>query len=224
MKVIARIQTDFSEKFGIPRQSNLIEELKGRIIFEPEYRNPDAVKGLEDFDYIWLLWQFEVPQKDNWSATVQPPRLGGNTHVGVFATRSPFRPNSIGLSSVRLDSVEITDNGPVLNVSGIDLRNGTPIYDIKPYLAYTDSHPYAREGFAGAVKNYELQVEFPQELLEIFPNEKQNAIIEVLKQDPRPSYHEDPLRKYGVAFAGYDVRFTVDGNWLKVVEVEEYKK
>jgi tRNA-Thr(GGU) m(6)t(6)A37 methyltransferase TsaA len=220
LKIIAHIETDFPEKFGIPRQSGLVAELKGTIVFEPEYRNPDAIRGIDGYDYLWLLWKFEVPKKNGWSATVKPPRLGGNTTMGVFATRSPFRPNSIGLSSVRLESVELTsERGPLLHVSGVDLRDHTPIYDIKPYLPYVDSHPDARGGFADAVKDYELQVEFPEELLAVFPPEKQRAIIEVLKQDPRPSYQNDPTRRYGVSFAGYDVHFTVDGEQLSVFEV-----
>lgn len=224
MKIIAHIETDFPEKFGIPRQSGLVAELTGTIVFEPEYRTPDALKGIEGFDYIWLLWQFEGTEREKWSATVKPPRLGGNTHMGVFATRSPFRPNSIGLSSVKLEGTEMTDRGMVLHVSGIDLRDGTPIYDIKPYLPYVDCHPDAKGGFAQEVKDYELQVVFPEHLLRIFPPQKQQAIIEVLKQDPRPSYHEDPERKYGVAFAGYDVRFTVNQGVLTVFEVVEFRK
>lgn len=219
MKIIAHIETDFPEKFGIPRQSGLVRELTGRIVFEPEYRSKDAVKGLDGYDYIWLLWQFEGTERATWSATVKPPRLGGNEHVGVFATRSPFRPNNIGLSSVHLDKVELTEEGPILHVSGIDLRNHTPIYDIKPYLPHVDSHPDAKSGFAGEVKDYELAVIFPEELLCVFQPEKQKAIVEVLKQDPRPSYHNDENRKYGVSFAGYDVHFTVKDQVLTVFEV-----
>ncbi|MBO5346759.1 MAG: tRNA (N6-threonylcarbamoyladenosine(37)-N6)-methyltransferase TrmO [Lachnospiraceae bacterium] len=220
MKIIARIETDFPEKFGIPRQSGLVEELKGTIVFEPEYRKAEALKGLEGFNYIWLLWQFEGVERDSWSVTVRPPRLGGNKHMGVFATRSPFRPNPIGLSSVKLERIEPeTDRGPVLHVSGIDLRHNTPIYDIKPYLPYVDCHADATGGFAHEVKDYELQVTFPRELLAQIPEEKQTAIIEVLKQDPRPSYHNDPTRKYGVSFAGFDVRFVVEEKVLTVVEV-----
>ena len=219
MKIIGHIYTDFPEKFGIPRQSVLVEELKGKIVFESEYRNADAVRGLEEYDYIWLLWEFQGTERETWSATVRPPRLKGNKRVGVFATRSPFRPNNIGLSSVRLDKVEITELGPVLYVSGIDLRDGTPIYDIKPYLAYVDSHPEAKGGFADDVKDYELEVEFPKGLLEKFPKEKQRAIVEVLKQDPRPAYHNDPDRIYGVPFAGFDVRFRVEEKKLSVLEV-----
>ena len=215
MKVIAYIYTDFPEKFGIPRQSGLVPELKGTIVFEPEYRSPEAVKGLEGFNYIWLLWQFEGVEREKWSATVKPPRLGGNKHVGVFATRSPFRPNPIGLSSVRLERIEMTDKGPVLHVAGIDLRDKTPIYDIKPYLPYADCHMDAREGFAGEVKDYHLEVNFPKELLMEIPEEKQK----VLKQDPRPSYHSDTNRQYGVSFAGFDVRFKVEKQVLEVVEI-----
>lgn len=221
LKVIAHIETDFPEKFGIPRQSGLVKELRGTVVFEPGYRSPDAVKGLEGFSHIWLLWQFEGTERDHWSATVKPPRLGGNTHMGVFATRSPFRPNSIGLSSVKLDRVEFSGRGPLLHVSGIDLRDGTPIFDIKPYLPHVDSHPEAVGGFAAEVKDYRLEVEFPEELLARFPEEKRDAVLRVLEQDPRPSYHSDPQRKYGVAFAGYDVRFVVDGNRLTVFEVVE---
>lgn len=219
MKIIAYIHTDFPEKFGIPRQSGLVPELTGTIVFEPEYRSPEAVKGLEGFTYIWLLWQFEGVNRENWSATVKPPRLGGNKHVGVFATRSPFRPNPIGLSSVKLDGIEYTDKGPVLRVSGIDLRDKTPIYDIKPYLPYADCHADAKDGFAGEVKDYSLEVSCPQELLEIFPEEKREALVELLKQDPRPSYHSDPDRKYGVSFAGHDVHFRVKGEILEVFEI-----
>lgn len=220
LKIIAKIETDFPEKFGIPRQSGLVEELKGTIVFEPEYRKAEALKGLEGYNYIWLLWQFEGVERDNWSVTVRPPRLGGNKHMGVFATRSPFRPNPIGLSSVKLERMEWdTDRGPVLHVSGVDLRHNTPIYDIKPYLPYVDCHMDATGGFAHQVKDYELQVVFPEELLARFPAEKQAAIIAVLKQDPRPSYHNDPTRKYGVSFAGHDVRFVVDGERLTVIEV-----
>ncbi len=224
MNIIAHIHTDFPQKFGIPRQSGLVESLKGTIVFEPEYRSPDAVKGMEEYDYLWLLWKFEVPEKQHWAATVKPPRLGGNTAVGVFATRSPFRPNPIGLSSVRLERVELTEHqGPVIHVSGVDLRDGTPIYDIKPYLPYVDSHPDAKGGFSDAVKDYSLQVVFPEELLNIFPKDKQEAIVEVLHQDPRPQYHDDPERKYGVSFAGQDVHFTVKDGVLTVFEVVKLK-
>lgn len=222
MKIIAHIHTDFPQKFGIPRQSGLVESLKGTIVFEPEYRSPDAVKGMEEYDYLWLLWKFQVPEKQNWAATVKPPRLGGNTAVGVFATRSPFRPNPIGLSSVRLEKVELTEHqGPVIHVSGVDLRDGTPIYDIKPYLPYVDSHPDARGGFGAEQLGHALEVDFPPELLERIEADKREAIIGILKEDPRPSYQNDPQRIYGVSFAGKNVKFTVSDGRLTVADVEE---
>ena len=221
LKIIAHIRTDFPQKFWIPRQSGLVKELTGRIIFEPEYRNADSLRGIEDYDYLWLLWKFEGVEREKWSPMVRPPRLGGETHMGVFATRSPFRPNPIGLSSVKLEKVEQTKEGSVLVVSGVDLRDNTPIYDIKPYLPYVDSHSEARGGFAAERTGYALNVEFPGELLSLLPQEKQQAIIEVLKQDPRPAYHEDEERKYGVSFAGFDVRFVVKKDVLTVVEVEK---
>ena len=220
MKIIAHIHTDFPSKFGIPRQSGLVEALKGTIVFEPEFRNPQAVYGLDEFSHIWLLWKFSKSEKDHWSATVKPPRLGGKKRMGVFATRSPYRPNDIGLSSVRLEKITFDEKlGPVLHVAGADLMDGTPIYDIKPYIAYTDCHPDATEGFAGAVKDKKLQVEFPKQLLEKYPEEKRAAILGVLEQDPRPAYDTDETRVYGVEFAGYDVRFTVEGQVLKVKEL-----
>ena len=220
MKIIGHIHTDFPTKFGIPRQSGLVEELKATITFEPEYRNPEAFRGLEEFSHIWLLWKFSKSEKTNWSATVKPPRLGGKKRMGVFATRSPYRPNDIGLSSVKLEKIEFDEKlGPVLTVAGADLMDGTPIYDIKPYIAYADSHPEASEGFAGAVKEKELVVEFQEELLEMYPVEKRKAIVAVLKQDPRPAYDTDETRVYGVEFAGFDVRFTVEGECLKVKEL-----
>lgn len=221
LNIIAHIRTDFPQKFGIPRQSGLVKELTGRIIFEPEYRNADSLRGIEDYDYLWLIWKFEGVEREKWLPTVRPPRLGGEKHMGVFATRSPFRPNPIGLSSVKLEKVEQTDEGMVLVVSGVDLRDHTPIYDIKPYLPYVDSHEDARGGFAAERANYELIVEFPDEWLRLLPEEKQQAIIEVLKQDPRPAYHEDEERKYGVSFAGFDVRFVVKKGVLTVIEVEK---
>ncbi|MCI9485638.1 MAG: tRNA (N6-threonylcarbamoyladenosine(37)-N6)-methyltransferase TrmO [Lachnospiraceae bacterium] len=222
MKVIARIYTDFEEKFGIPRQSGLVKSLRGRIVFEEAYRSAEALRGLEGFDYIWLLWKFQGVEEDHWSPMVKPPRLGGKRRMGVFATRSPFRPNAIGLSSVKLEGIEYTEEGPVLLVSGADMKNRTPIYDIKPYLAYTDSHPQAREGFAREGREHELSVEFPEELLEFIPRDKREPLLEILKLDPRPGYHEDENRKYGVAFAGYDVHFLVRGNVLTVFEVVPY--
>lgn len=219
MNIIAHIYTDFPEKFGIPRQSGLVPGLTGRIVFEPQYRSPDAVKGIEAFSYLWLLWKFEGTERSNWSATVKPPRLGGNTHVGVFATRSPFRPNPIGLSSVRFEKLELTEEGPVITVSGIDMRSGTPIIDIKPYLPYADCHTDATDGFAAAVKDCNLEVDFPEQLLHQLPAEKREAAVQILSQDPRPHYQEDPERRYGVSFAGFDIRFQVEGNCLHVCEV-----
>lgn len=220
MKIIAKIHTDFSEKFGIPRQSGIVPQLKGTIVFEPEYRNPHAVMGLEGYSHIWLIWQFSKAVRKEWSPTVLPPRLGGKTRMGVFATRSPFRPNPIGLSSVRLERVEIDPQlGPVLHVAGADLLDQTPIYDIKPYIAYADSHPDAVSGFADQVKDYALKVEFPKNLLALLPQEKREAALGILAQDPRPSYQHDPERRYGVAFAGFDIRFHVADGVLTVCEV-----
>ena len=220
MKTIARIHTDFPTKFGIPRQSGIIASLQGRIVFEPEYRNADAVRGLEEFSHIWLLWEFSEAVRDNWSPTVRPPRLGGNVHKGVFATRSPFRPNPIGLSSVRLEKVEIDPQlGPVLYVSGADLMDGTPIYDIKPYIAYTDSHPDAVSGFASTPAEYLLDVDFPEDLLQKVPERQRESLIEVLAHDPRPQYQDDPERIYGMEFGGMEVKFKVKGMLLTVVSV-----
>ena len=220
MKIIGHIHTDFSSKFGIPRQSGLVPELKGIITFEPEFRNPQAFRGLEEFSHIWILWKFSKSEKEHWSATVKPPRLGGKKRMGVFATRSPYRPNDIGLSSVKLEKISFDEKlGAMLYVAGADLLDGTPIYDIKPYIAYTDSHPDAAEGFAGTVKEKELQVDFPEELLEKLPKEKRDAILGVLSQDPRPAYDTDETRLYGVEFAGFDVRFTVTGELLQVKEL-----
>ena len=221
MKAIAYIHTDLPEKFGIPRQSGLVKELKGRIVFEPEYRSMDAVKGLEGFNYIWLLWEFQGVDRSHFSATVRPPRLGGNTRVGVFATRSPFRPNPIGLSSVHLDGITETQEGPVLEVSGVDLRDMTPIYDIKPYLPYVDCHPDALDGFAGEAKDYHVEVEITGELLGRIPEEKQDALRKLLSQDPRPSYHTDEQREYGLSFAGQNISFVVNGGVLTVTNVTD---
>ena len=221
MKIIARIQNDFPEKFGVPRQSGLVKALQARIVFEPEYRNVEAVRGLDGFSHIWLIWQFSESIRDTWSPTVRPPRLGGEKRQGVFATRSPFRPNPIGLSSVKLEAVELDETlGPVLVVSGADLMNGTPIYDIKPYLPFTDSHPDAVGGFADAFVDYGLQVNFPEELLNLVPEEKREALFGVLAQDPRPSYQNDPQRVYGVAFGCQNIRFQVTGEVLTVVAVD----
>lgn len=222
MKTIARIHTDFSSKFGIPRQSGLVDELEATIIFEPEYRNPDALRGLENFSHIWLLWEFSECADKDWTPTVRPPRLGGNKRMGVFATRSPYRPNSIGLSSVKLTGIEKTEEyGTVLKVSGADLLDGTPIYDIKPYLPYVDSHPEASNGFALEEKDGNLEIIFPDELLSIIPESKRKALIAVLKQDPRPGYQNDPERVYGLEFAGFDVRFKINEEILTVTEIKK---
>ena len=224
MRIIAHIQNDFTSKFGIPRQSGLVNSLKAEILFEPDYRDPAAVRGLEGYSHIWLLWQFSKALRDGWSPTVRPPRLGGNKRIGVFATRSPFRPNAIGLSCVRLDGIEIHPAlGPVLHVSGADLMNGSPIYDIKPYLAYTDCHPDAAGGFTSEAEKKQLHVIFPEKLFSIIPNERQNSLLAVLAQDPRPAYQHTPLRVYGMEFAGFNIRFTVEGDDLTVVEATPLK-
>ena len=220
MHIIARIRTDFPTKFGIPRQSGVIASLQGRVVFEPEYRNPDAVRGLEAFSHLWLIWAFSEAVRDTWSPTVRPPRLGGNVRKGVFATRSPFRPNPIGLSSVRLESIESDPRlGPVLHVAGIDLMDGTPLYDIKPYIAYTDSHPEAVSGFASQPAEYLLEVDFPETLLLQIAENQRESLIAVLAHDPRPPYHDDPDRVYGLAFADKEIKFKVVGMRLSVMEV-----
>ena len=220
MKIIAHIRSDFPTKFGIPRQSGLVEDLTAQIVFTPEYRVPEAVRGLEDFSHIWLIWQFSKAVREDWSPTVRPPRLGGNTRMGVFATRSPFRPNPIGLSSVRLKGiVQHPTLGPVLHVAGADLMDGTPIFDIKPYLPYTDAHPQASSGFTADYEGYHLTVRFPEDLLKKVPPEKQAALRGVLAHDPRPSYQHDPARVYGMEFAGLEVHFTVDGETLTVTDI-----
>ena len=215
MKVIAHIRSDFPTKFGIPHQSGRIQELKADIIFEPEYRNHEAFRGLEEYTHIWLIWEFSQAVRKEWSPTERPPRLGGNVRMGVFATRSPFRPNPIGLSSVRLESVEFSEK----YVSGADLMDGTPIYDIKPYLAYVDSHPEAAGGFTAQIQDHKLKVEFPEELLKKIPVEKREALLAVLANDPRPGYQKDPERKYGMSFGSWDIHFKVDGEQLRVLEV-----
>lgn len=221
MKIIAHIHTDFPTKFGIPRQSNLVNELQGTIIFEPEYRNPDAFDGLDGFSHVWLLWQFSENIRDTWSATVRPPRLGGNSHLGVFATRSPFRPNPIGLSSVRLNAVELHHEfGPILHVTGADLMDGTPIYDIKPYLPYTDSHPDAQGGFTDSTRVHELTVIIPYTLQKKLDPKLFPSIRGVLAQDPRPSYQKkDPTRIYGLEFGSYEIKFTVQDELLTVCDI-----
>lgn len=222
IRTIARIHNDFTEKFGIPRQSGLVPELRSAIVFEPEYRCADALRGLDGFSHIWLLWQFSKVKQRTWIPTVRPPRLGGNTRMGVFATRSPFRPNAIGLSCVKLDTIAYEEkNGPVLYVSGADLMNGTPILDIKPYLPHADCIPNATGGFAASNVDYRLIVDFPPALLESVPAEKREALCGVLAQDPRPAYQNDPARIYGFAFGGYEIRFTVDAGVLHVCQVEK---
>ena len=218
--IIGRIHTPFDTKFGIPRQSGLIEQLRGEIVFAPEYRNPDAVRGLEEFSHLWLIWQFSEAVREGWAPTVRPPRLGGNTRMGVFATRSPFRPNEIGLSCVKLEGVELdAHRGPVIHVRGADLMNGTPILDIKPYLPDADCKPDAVGGFTRALADARLEVICPPELLEKVPEEHRAALLEVLSRDPRPRYQDDPERVYGFSFAGAEVRFTVAEGVVTVVEV-----
>lgn len=220
LKVIAHIQNDFTAKFGIPRQSGLVEETRAKIIFTPEYRNPDALRGLTGYSHLWLIWEFSEAKQEGWSPTVRPPRLGGNKRMGVFATRSPYRPNSLGLSSVKIEAIEpSTPEGPVITVSGADLLNGTPIFDIKPYLPYTDSHPEAMGGFAYGPGEGTVEVDCPADLLEVIPDEKREALLALLAQDPRPGYAEDPTRIYGMEYAGFDVKFTVSGKKLTVTEI-----
>lgn len=223
IKPIAHIRTEFPEKFGVPRQSGLAKGLRGRIIFEPQYRNPDALRGLEGFSHLWLIWEFSANRTTRqWQPTVRPPRLGGNTHLGVFATRSPFRPNPLGLSCVEIDSIELfTEDGPVITVKGADLMDGTPIYDIKPYIRYADSRQQAVCGYVDSLEERSLKVVFPSELSEkiedtsIIP-----SLVETLRLDPRPSYHDDPERVYGLSFAGLNVKFHVNGSVLTVVDVQ----
>ena len=219
IKIIAHIHTDFPTKFGIPRQSGLVEN-EAIIVFEPEYRNEDALRGILGFSHLWLIWEFSKAVKEDWSPTVRPPRLGGNEKMGVFATRSPFRPNPIGLSSVRLLGTEQTSKGTDLRVSGADLMDGTPIYDIKPYLAYTDAHPDAVGGFTDGKTDNAITVEVPPVLLTKLPEEKRAPLIAVLEQDPRPRYLNDPNRVYGFPFAGFEIRFSVREHTLTVLEVE----
>ena len=228
--VVAKIYTEFTDKFGIPRQSGLVSSLRGEIIFEPEFRTIDAIRGLEEFSHIWLLWEFSKAKRDGCALTVTPPRLGGKERKGVFATRAPFRPNSIGLSSVKLEEIYFDElRGPVLVVSGADLLNETPIYDIKPYLPYTDAHPEAKGSFGEAHKADEIEVVFPDEQMEKLPEDLRERVLAVLKQDPRAAYNKKPDYVYGMSFAGYDIRFTADENRLTVMDViridtEDFKK
>ena len=222
IQVIARMHSDFASKFGIPRQSGLVEELRSTIFFEPEFRNADALRGIEDFSHLWLIWQFSEAVRTGWSPTVRPPRLGGNARMGVFATRSPFRPNNLGLSSVKLLGVEHTHQyGTVLHVGGADLMDGTPIFDIKPYIPYGDCHVDATGGFTDTAGDFLLNVNFPAHLLNILPQDKQAAAIGVLRHDPRPSYQRTPDRIYGLTFAGFDIRFKVTEDVLTVEEVNK---
>ena len=221
MKVIARIRSDFPEKFGIPRQSGLVPQLRAKIVFEPEFRNADALRGIEGFSHLWLIWQFSAAVRETWSPTVRPPRLGGNERVGVFATRSPFRPNAVGLSCVKLEGVAHEEgSGDVLIVSGADLMDGTPIYDVKAYLPYADAHPEARGGFAPSPKET-VEVDCPPELLAALPEGQREALLGVLAQDPRPQYQHDPERVYGMSFGGWDVKFRVRGERLEVLSLTE---
>ena len=224
LQVIARMHSDFATKFGIPRQSGLVEELRSTIVFEPEFRNADALRGIEDYSHLWIIWQFSEAVRQEWSPTVRPPRLGGNTRMGVFATRSPFRPNSLGLSCVKLLGIEQTENqGTVLHVGGADLMDGTPIFDIKPYIPYADCHPEASGGFTDTAGEFLLKVDFPAGLLEVLPPEKRESAIGVLSHDPRPSYQRKAGRVYGLTFAGFDIRFTVEDDVLTVREVNRLK-
>ena len=220
MHVIATMKSDFPDKFGIPRQSGLVDTLRSTIVFEPEYRNTDALRGLEEYSHLWIIWQFSKAVRSDWSPTVRPPRLGGNTRMGVFATRSPFRPNEIGLSSVKLLGLENTKEfGTVIHVAGADLMDGTPIFDIKPYIPYCDCHQDAVGGFTKDAADFLLQVDCPEELLYHFPPEKRQALLEVLSHDPRPSYQKDSERVYGMEFGGFNIRFTIHEHILTVVEI-----
>ena len=220
IRPIAHMHSDFATKFGIPRQSGLAQALRSTIVFEPEYRNADALRGIEGFSHLWIIWQFSEAVRSDWSPTVRPPRLGGNTRMGVFATRSPFRPNHLGLSCVRLLGVEETsEHGTVIHVGGADLMDGTPIFDVKPYVPYADSHPDAVGGFTDTAGDFLLEVDFPAALLALLPAEKRHAAVEVLSHDPRPSYQRKPGRVYGLTFAGFDIRFTVEEKLLTVVDV-----
>ena len=221
MKIIAKIYTEFDEKFGIPRQSGIVKETVGKIVFEPEYRNPEALRGIEGYSHLWLLWQFSEAVRDDWSPTVRPPRLGGNKRMGVFATRSPYRPNSIGLSSVRLLQVKETKSeGTVLIVGGADILSGTPIYDVKPYLAYTDSHPDAKGGFADDVLGYEIEVELSQTVRSALTDEEAKKLVAILKEDPRPSYKSEDEKIYGMKFSGKEIKFKYENYKLLVTNIE----
>lgn len=220
MRVIARMKSDFPTKFGIPRQSGLVPELRSTIIFEPEFRNPDALRGLEDFSHLWIIWQFSEAVRTEWSPTVRPPRLGGNTRMGVFATRSPFRPNNLGLSSVKILGIENTGEfGTVIHVGGADLMDGTPIFDIKPYIPYSDCHPEALGGFTQSADDFILDVNISADLLEKIPENKRDSLLGILSHDPRPSYQKDSDRIYGLTFSDLDIRFQISNKTLTVVEI-----
>jgi len=221
LSVIARMQSVFPTKFGIPRQSGLVQALRSRIVFEPGYRNPDALRGLEEFSHIWLIWGFSGAQQETWSPTVRPPRLGGNTRMGVFATRSPFRPNGLGLSAVCIDGIDLhTPNGPVIDVLGADLMDGTPIYDIKPYIPYTDNYPHAAGALASSAPEARLKVDISDPLLALLPEGLRAPLLDVLAQDPRPPYQEDPDRVYGMEFARFEVRFRVSCDTVTIVSIQ----
>lgn len=220
IKPIAKIYNDFPTKFGIPRQSGRIKEITGKIVFEKEYRNDNALKGMEQFTHLWLIWEFSENKKDDWSATVRPPRLGGNTRVGVFATRSPFRPNSLGLSCVKLEKIEKSDKyGTILIISGADLMNGTPIYDIKPYIPYADCIPDAKGGFAEENKEYKAEVEISEELISIIPENSRKTLVDILNDDPRPAYKSNIEKEYGFRFSDYEIKFSAKGNKIKVTDI-----
>lgn len=222
MRIIARMKSDFPSKFGIPRQSGLVDTLRSTIIFEPDFRNADALRGIEEFSHLWLIWQFSESVRNDWSPTVRPPRLGGNTRLGVFATRSPFRPNSIGLSSVKLLELEqTTQYGTVIHVAGADLMDGTPIFDIKPYIPYCDCHTDASGGFTATAQDYILKVNIEDSILRKVPPSKSDALLDVLSHDPRPSYQQDSQRIYGLMFAGFNIRFQVSDGQLTVIEITE---
>lgn len=218
VKIIGHIETDFSEKFGIPRQSGLVESAMGKIVFEPEYKNADALRGLDGYSHIWIIWQFSESARDTWSPTVRPPRLGGNKRMGVFATRSPFRPNPIGLSCVKIESIDLKN--VEIHVSGVDMLNGTPILDIKPYLPHVDAKADAYGGFAADFKDYALEVNISDDLMEKIPEMHQKAVTDILAGDPRPSYQDDPKRVYGLSFGGLEIKFTVSDGVLNVIDVE----
>lgn len=222
IKPIARIHTDFSEKFGVPRQAGLVPSLTGKIVFEPEYRNIRAVKELDGFSHIWLIWEFSQCTDSKFSPTVRPPRLGGNKRVGVFASRSPFRPNKLGLSCVKIEKIETDcENAPIITVSGVDMTDGTPIYDIKPYIPIADCIPTANEGYTAQTKEYKISVSCDENLLSIIPENKRQALLELLSNDPRPAYNDEEGKEYGVTFAGFNIRFKYENNSLSVTQIKE---